>query len=89
MKLIGKNIIGKRTNLPALFRSLFLQQLFELIDKVLKFQVFDSCSFNEFVRIRVINNILDALSVTFSRDRTAGFRATTPRLLLMTTTRLS
>ena len=49
-----------------LFKLLVLQQLFNLSDQELEFQLNDRCSFEQFVCIGVINNISDATTVAFS-----------------------
>jgi IS5 family transposase len=48
---------------------LVLQQLFNLSDEELEFQVNDRRSFEEFVRLGVINSIPDATTVTFFKER--------------------
>jgi IS5 family transposase len=48
---------------------LVLQQLFNISDEELKFQVNDSRSFEEFVGLGVLNTIPDATTVAFFRER--------------------
>ena len=48
---------------------LVLQQLFNLSDEEVKFQVNDRCSFEEFVGLGVMNDIPDATTVAFFRER--------------------
>lgn len=48
---------------------LVLQQLFNLSDEELEFQVNDRRSFEEFVGLGVMNDIPDATTVAFSRER--------------------
>ncbi len=44
-------------------------QLFNLGDQKLEFQISDSCFFEEFVGLGVVNSISDATTVAFLRDR--------------------
>ncbi len=52
-----------------LFKMLVLQQLFNLSDEELEFQVNDRRSFEEFVGLGVMNNIPDATTIAFFRER--------------------
>ena len=57
---------------------LVLQQLFNLSDDELEFQVNDRRSFEEFVGLGVMNNIPDATTVALFRERLR--KAGAPRL---------
>ena len=59
----------KRIDPLILFRILALQQLFDLSDEELDFQVNDRRSFEDFIGIGVMNSIPDATTVTFFRER--------------------
>ena len=59
----------KRIDLLILFKMLILQQLFILSDEELEFQVYDRLSFEEFVGLGVMNNIPDATTIGFFRER--------------------
>lgn len=59
----------KRIDPLVLFKMLVLQQLFNLSDEELEFQVNDRRSFEEFVGLGVMNNIPDATTVAFFRER--------------------
>jgi IS5 family transposase len=59
----------KRIDPIILFKMLVLQQLFNLSDEELEFQVNDRRSFEEFVGLGVMNNIPDSTTVAFFRDR--------------------
>jgi IS5 family transposase len=59
----------KRIDPLILFKMLVLQQLFNLSDLELEFQVNDRRSFEEFVGLGVMNSIPDATTVAFFRDR--------------------
>ena len=59
----------KRIDPLILFKMLVLQQLFNLSDQELEFQVNDRRSFEEFVGLGVMNSIPDATTVAFFRDR--------------------
>ena len=59
----------KRIDPLILFKMLVLQQLFNLSDQELEFQVNDRRSFEEFVDLGVMNSIPDATTVAFFRDR--------------------
>jgi transposase len=59
----------KRIDPLILFKMLVLQQLFNLSDEELEFQVNDRRSFEEFVGLGVMNNIPDATTVAFFRER--------------------
>lgn len=59
----------KRIDPLILFKMLVLQQLFNLCDQELEFQVNDRRSFEEFVGLGVMNSIPDATTVAFFRDR--------------------
>ena len=52
-----------------LFKMLVLQQLFNLSDEEIEFQVNDRRSFEECVGLSVMNNIPDATTVAFFRGR--------------------
>jgi IS5 family transposase len=47
---------------------LVLQQLFNISDEELEFQVNDRRSFEEFVRLGVMNRILDATTFAFFKE---------------------
>ena len=59
----------KRIDPLILFKMLVLQQLFNLSDQELEFQVNDRRSFENFVGLGVMNSIPDATTVAFFRDR--------------------
>ena len=59
----------KRIDPLILFKMLVLQQLFNLSDQELEFQVNDRRSFENFVGPGVMNSIPDATTVAFFRDR--------------------
>ncbi|WP_231594974.1 transposase [Synechococcus sp. CBW1107] len=59
----------KRIDPLILFKILVLQQLFNLSDEELEFQVNDRRSFEEFVGLGVMNSIPDATTVAFFRER--------------------
>jgi transposase len=59
----------KRIDPLILFKMLVLQQLFNLSDQELEFQVNDRRSFENFVGPGMINSIPDATPVAFFRDR--------------------
>jgi len=59
----------KRIDPLILFKMLVLQQLFNLSDQEIEFQVNDRRSFEEFVGLGVMNSIPDATTVAFFRDR--------------------
>ena len=61
----GRKLIDPLT----LFKMLTLQQLFNLSDEEVEFQVNDRCSFEEFVGLGVMNNIPDATTLAFFRER--------------------
>ena len=66
----GKNNAGrKRIDPLILFKMLFLQQLFNLSAEEVEFQVNDRRSFEEFVGLGVMNDIPDATTVAFFRER--------------------
>ena len=70
-----KSNAGRKTIDPLiLFKMLDLQQLFYLSDEKLEFQLNDRRSFEEFVGLRVMNNIPDATTVALFREclRNAG-----------------
>jgi IS5 family transposase len=65
-----KSNAGRRRIDPViLFKMLILQQLFNLSDEELEFQVNDRRSFEEFVGLGVMNNIPDATTIGFFRER--------------------
>ena len=59
----------KRIDPLILFKMLVLQQLFNLSDEEIEFQVNDRRSFEEFVGLGVMNDIPDATTVAFFRER--------------------
>lgn len=59
----------KRIDPVILFEMLILQELFNLSDEELEFQVNDRRAFEEFVGLGVINNIPDSTTITFFRER--------------------
>ena len=59
----------KRIDPLILFKMLILQQLFNISDEELEFQVNDRRSFEEFVGLGVMNSIPDATTITFFRER--------------------
>ncbi len=59
----------KRIDPIILFKMLVLQQLFNLSDEELEFQVNDRLSFEEFVGLGVMNTIPDATTIAFFRER--------------------
>jgi IS5 family transposase len=63
------NAGSKRINPLILFKMLVLQQLFNLSDEELEFQVNDRRSFKEFVGLGVKKCIPDATTVGFFRER--------------------
>jgi hypothetical protein len=64
----------KRINPLMLFKMLILQQLFNLSDSELEFQVNDRRSFEEFIGLGIMDTIPDATTVAFFRKhlRKAG-----------------
>ena len=52
-----------------MFKMLLLQQLYNLSDEELEFQVNDRRSFEEFVGLGVMNSIPDATTVSLFRER--------------------
>ena len=59
----------KRIDPLILFKMLILQQLFNLSDEELEFQVNDRRSFEDFVGLGVMNSIPDATTIAFFRER--------------------
>ena len=59
----------KRIDPLILFKMLVLQQLFNLSDEEVEFQVNDRRSFEKFVGLGVMNDIPDATTVAFFRER--------------------
>ena len=59
----------KRIDHLILFKKLVPQQLFNLSDEAVEFQVNDRRSFEEFVGLGVMNDIPDATTVAFFRER--------------------
>jgi IS5 family transposase len=59
----------KRIDPLILFKMLVLQQLFNISDEELQFQVSDKRSFEEFVGLGVMNTTEDATTVAFFRER--------------------
>ena len=58
----------KRFDPLILFKKLILQQLFNLSDEELEFQVNERRSFEEFVGLGVMNCIPDATTIAFFRE---------------------
>ncbi len=65
----NSNVGRKRIDPLILFKMLVLQQLFNLSDEEVEFQVNDRRSFEEFVGLGVMNDIPDATTVAFFRER--------------------
>ncbi len=63
------NVGRKRIDPLVLFQMLVLQQLFNLSNEELEFQVNDRRSFEEFVGLGVMNDIPDATTVAIFRER--------------------
>jgi IS5 family transposase len=59
----------KRIDPLILFKMLILQQLFNLSDNELEFQVNDRRSFEEFIGLGLMDSIPDATTVAFFRER--------------------
>ena len=59
----------KRIDPLILFKMLILQQLFNLSDSELEFQVNDRRSFEEFIGLGIMDTIPDATTVAFFRER--------------------
>ena len=59
----------KRIDPLVLFKMLVLQQLFNLSDEEIEFQVNDRRSFEEFIGLGVMNDIPDATTDAFFRER--------------------
>ena len=59
----------KKIDPTILFKMLILQQLFKLSDEEHEFQVNDRRSCEEFVGLGVMNNIPDATTIAFFRER--------------------
>jgi len=59
----------KRIDPLILFKMLVLQQLFNFSDEEVEFQVNDRRSFEKFVGLGVMNDIPDATTVAFFRER--------------------
>jgi hypothetical protein len=59
----------KRIDSLILFKMLVLQQLFNLSDEELEYQVNDRRSLEDLVGLGVMNNIPDATTVAFFRER--------------------
>ncbi len=59
----------KRIEPLILFKMFVLQQLFNLCDEELEFQVNDRRSFEEFIGFGVMNSIPDATTVAFFKER--------------------
>lgn len=59
----------KRIEPLVFFKMLVLQQLFNLSDEEIEFQVNDRRSFEEFVGLGVMNNIPNATTLSFFRER--------------------
>ena len=64
-----RNAGRKQIDPLILFKILILQQLFNLSDEEVEFQVNDRRSFEEFVGLGVMNSIPDATTVVFFRER--------------------
>ena len=58
----------KRIDVIVMFKMLLLQQLYNLSDEELEFQVNDRRSFEEFVGLAVMNSIPDATTVSLFRE---------------------
>jgi len=65
----NSNAGRKRIDPLILFKMLVLQQLFNLSDEEVEYQVNDRRSFEEFVGLGVMNDIPDATTVAFFRER--------------------
>ena len=61
------NVKRKRIDPLILFKMLILQQLSNLADEEVEFQVSNSRSFEEFVGLGVMKSIPDATTIAFSR----------------------
>jgi IS5 family transposase len=61
--------VRERIDPLILFKMLILQQLFNPSHEDLEFQVNDRRSFDEFVGLGVMNNIPDATTIAFHRER--------------------
>jgi IS5 family transposase len=59
----------KKIDPMILFKMLILQQLFKLSDEENEFQVNDRRSCEEFIGLGVMNNIPDATTIAFFRER--------------------
>ena len=66
---LKSNAGRKRIDPLILFKMLILQQLFNLSDEELEFQVNDRRSFEEFVGLGVMNSIPDATTIGLFRER--------------------
>jgi len=66
-KEFKSNAGRKKIDLLILFKMLVFQQLFNLNDEEIEFQVNDRRSLEEFVGLGVMNTIPDATTVAFSR----------------------
>jgi len=64
-----RNGARKRIDPLILFKMLVLQQLFSISDQELEFQVNHRLSFEEFVRLCVMNSFPDATTFAFFRER--------------------
>lgn len=58
----------KRIDVLVMFKMLVLQQLFNLSDQELEFQVNDRLPFEQFVGLDVIDSIPDATTVSLFRE---------------------
>ena len=67
-KLQDKMPVLKRIDPLILFKMLILQQLFNLSDEELEFQVNDRRAFEEFVGLGVMNYIPNAITLAFFRE---------------------
>jgi len=63
------NTCHKRIDPLILYKMLFLQQLFNLSEEEVEFQVNERRSFEEFVGLGVMNDIPDATTVALFRER--------------------
>ena len=59
----------KRIDVIVMFKMLVLQQLFNLSDEELEFQVNDHLSFEQFVGLGMMHSIPDATTVSLFRER--------------------
>ena len=60
-------MLAAKELIPFLFKILVLQQLFNMSDEEVEFQVNDRRIFEEFIGLGVMNDISDATTVVFLR----------------------